>query len=299
MPQITDNLLTISGDPADLAAFVARAATGRGCMDFQAFVPAYCNEWEYDIAGLGDDDDASGDELPTAKEAWGTDWNATHESMVGDAGGGLIHYYFETSWNPPLVWLAAVAREHPELALELVYIEPEAGFAGQLAYVQGTLDRELYGEDADVLATYGDRRFDLLRAAIEDPGSVVRMAKPAPTSSQLSWDEILDPSVTDAMYAAAKAARLAAPAPDGEAQYLRLARAYEAHGAGGLADLASWAAGREEQAVARLMDFAGECEASGMPSAACWWLMFAGREAEARALMVRTMLGSMQPSFTP
>jgi hypothetical protein len=292
VPNATDNLLSVAGEPSALTAFVERARTSYGELDFRAFVPAGEDGW--------DDDDGGGVselDLPAAQEVWGTKSNAIRGQLVGDPTDGLVHYFFETAWNPPLPWLAATAQASPDLTFDLLYIEPLMAFAGLETYAGGVKVRSLETEDPSALDTYGDRRFDRLRRSLEDPSSVPQATALTP-EAKAARGALWDLDFVRILLEPAGRARLAPPTPEDEAKYLSMAQAYEAIDDGSLASAALRAAGHETAAVARFRRHARDCEDRGWLSQAGLALFEAGLIEEAQAMMVRAFEKSLRPPFT-
>lgn len=74
---------------------------------------------------------------------WGTKWNANDVQMTVDPHhAGVIQYYFQTAWSPPVEWVETFAERHPDLILTLSYDEPGMDFGGYVV-LRGTdtLDR--------------------------------------------------------------------------------------------------------------------------------------------------------------
>ena len=294
MPNMTENLLSVSGTSTALAQFVDRARSSTRDLDFSAFVPALSD----------DEDDRSPDgaeverDVPDAVDAWGTKWNAMNAHRVGDPADAAVHYYFETAWSPPLAWLTAVATSQPGLKFELIFVEPMMAFAGLRILANGALTRDIDSEESVVLEAYGRRRFDLLRAALENPTVVQRAAPPAPRQER-PWAELWGQDAVQTLLAAAAAAGAAKPTPTVEAKFEDLARAYEECGEGTFAGFALRAAGHENEAVARFVAQAEESERLGFLSAAAMALSHAGKVNEGWAMAKRSLETSIRPPFTP
>lgn len=75
---------------------------------------------------------------------WGT--KAAGVAHVAWPMDSRVEVTFDTASNPPRQVVEALAAQHPELELELLYAEPANGFAGRRAYAGGkcTDDIESY-----------------------------------------------------------------------------------------------------------------------------------------------------------
>ena len=76
-------------------------------------------------------------------------------------GPRLLDYHFETTWEPPLAWLAGNAAAHPQLWFELMFAGYVDGFFGEVRYEAGTatINRELELDEA--LHLFDERGWDI------------------------------------------------------------------------------------------------------------------------------------------
>lgn len=136
MPNWCHNELTVSGDPDKVTAFVEKVRTADKPLTFAAHVPepAEGSHW-----------------VGWREEHWGTKSNAEIEALMAigtevaiaalDAAttsldwvstDGGLQLKFHTAWQPPHVWLKAVAEQEPELRFVLRFAEPGGEFAGEI-----------------------------------------------------------------------------------------------------------------------------------------------------------------------
>ena len=62
---------------------------------------------------------------------WSTKWDAQDPHVVNHFDG-YVDFFFSTAWGPPTNWLASTAPQWPQLDFDLVWLETDLVFAGQM-----------------------------------------------------------------------------------------------------------------------------------------------------------------------
>lgn len=120
MPNWCENRLAISGDVADVKAFVKKGLNEKGewCLDnYHPMPKEYHNDGRWYDWRLAN---------------WGTKWDVDAEVNEDD---DVIH--FLSAWSPPIEWLHKVGVEHPHLSFRLTFVEGGAWFAGMTEIIDG------------------------------------------------------------------------------------------------------------------------------------------------------------------
>lgn len=171
MPNFCSNLLTISQHPgrlkADAAAVIASLRGPNGPLDFETILPIpvplknihrggqhidgeYHTHWrneplhggrvkwlpipESELARYRKDYGAD-NPLMWCAHHWGTKWNADCHDFDWDR----LSIRFDTAWNPPHAFVAALSKVHPSFRFELRFVEPDEGMNGCAVYARGEL----------------------------------------------------------------------------------------------------------------------------------------------------------------
>ena len=122
MPNWCDNKLRVSGTATDVKRF-AEAVRGVDDgkvlpLDFDKLIPQPADLMDRDSCGV----------LPSWYDwrvaNWGTKWNVTEDTAIEPFDGGLL-YLFNTAWNPPIEVIEVAAKQFPDLAFEISYIEED------------------------------------------------------------------------------------------------------------------------------------------------------------------------------
>ncbi len=159
MPNWSSNALLVSGDSAQLAAFMERLHSAKNSDDrgiFNTFIPI-------DPKLLEDNDGSPFGEYRTPAwyewriQNWGTKWDVNYNEVhfVTDT-----HMTFDTAWSPPSAFVKTVSAQYPGLRFELAFSEMGMAFAGTEIFENGELidetevevdwlDVESDDEDAD------------------------------------------------------------------------------------------------------------------------------------------------------
>lgn len=63
---------------------------------------------------------------------WGTKWDAVFDNVqyVESNDVGVITFFMDTAWAPPIPWLEYVQEQFPKLDFEMNYDEPGCSFCG-------------------------------------------------------------------------------------------------------------------------------------------------------------------------
>ena len=141
-----DNLLTVTGPRADIAAFadanvatspsflpqrtpfggLAFLASAPGPLSFQPLLPT-------SESGILEHD--------RCEEAWGCTTDARHVQMLPGQprikGRKSVRYEFWTGEGPPERWLQSAAAHHPRLRFDLHYLLPDVPSAFEVGYLRG------------------------------------------------------------------------------------------------------------------------------------------------------------------
>lgn len=121
MPNYCTNHLTVTGDEAPLAEFLAATADDNGHLRFHQLAPVTRPEGN----------DPTNERIIAAQvNTWGTKWDlsSTEAFTRTDAGTAII--MFDTAWSPPYEWALAASARYPTLQFTLAYDEPGSAFAG-------------------------------------------------------------------------------------------------------------------------------------------------------------------------
>lgn len=138
MPNHCENVMSVCGDPSDVAAFVKKV-NGVG--------PNYANQGFYDDLPKGER--AKPEDLPVSvlsfhqtvpipeeaqvegydkagyaaqRSLWGTKWGAYREQLLKHEGR-VAKYAFTTAWCPPQEWMLRTSALFPTLTFYLSYSE--------------------------------------------------------------------------------------------------------------------------------------------------------------------------------
>lgn len=147
MPDWCANRLSVSGEPAAIAAFAGAVGDEDRPLDFERIRPT--------PAGLATAGPERADELaeisgltePTSRYTWrvrnwGTKWNLGSDTSLEDGPDpGCRVYLFGTAWSPPLALAEHAIQTHPGLRVELVWHSPATGEAGLLAGEDGQVSQ--------------------------------------------------------------------------------------------------------------------------------------------------------------
>ncbi len=139
MPNYCHNRLRIEGPDAELDKLADAVADPASldldrcfsfqdldrCFSFQAIVPV-------------EDEKLRG-------EAWGS---TSLYSLEIDREPGELIYEFESSWDPPLAVIEALAAQWPELTIEFVFVEPGTARYGSQFFRSGAL-QNWFGSHGD------------------------------------------------------------------------------------------------------------------------------------------------------
>jgi len=183
MPNYCENDLYVYGEPEKLKEFKEYAKGSGGWIDFNKFIPYpekfkkqddKANRWS-ELKNKKDDE-LSGDEkkekILLSMEAdergyitdgynsggyewclknWNTKWNACNVELNDNIEEGILTYYFDTAWTPPLPVIKKMSEMFPELKFELRYFECGAGFNGLFKCFGGKVIEDKMGD------YFGDR----------------------------------------------------------------------------------------------------------------------------------------------
>lgn len=128
MPNWCECDLTLHGPDTAIDDFIQKTRGPETLLFFSAAVPP--------PVGL----DELLDKREWAYKHWGTNREASLEEdneWVREAGKASL--FFMTAWSPPIEWLIAVSRLHPELEISLDYDEPGMDFGGLVKAMRGEL----------------------------------------------------------------------------------------------------------------------------------------------------------------
>ena len=152
MPNLVDNVLTVTGSPEELRRFkhavqsedVDKSTGRRLVLDFERHVPTPSDALhgrsraEARTPAKRPNRPDDWDSHVWRTEHWGTKWNAMHPTLRGTLKGGRLVYRFSTAWGVPEPWLDAIAEMHPALTFDLQF-EVEYGGRGTARWSHGTL----------------------------------------------------------------------------------------------------------------------------------------------------------------
>lgn len=120
MPNWTSNILTLSGEPKEIAIFVI------GMREFIRSTVATLELPTFTFRYIvPDNENLSGQELIDWRyDAWGTKWDACNSEylpMQYTDGDTSVTYQFDTAWAAPLPILHALAASFPGFDITLEY----------------------------------------------------------------------------------------------------------------------------------------------------------------------------------
>ena len=75
------------------------------------------------------------------QQHWGTKWELSADDCRIEKQDSELLCTFYSAWDPPLTALSKLAARFPELEFELVYYEPDNGFAGHITWRDGLQER--------------------------------------------------------------------------------------------------------------------------------------------------------------
>lgn len=75
------------------------------------------------------------------QQHWGTKWELSADDCRIEKQDSELVYTFDSAWDPPLTALSKLAARFPNLEFELVYFEPDNGFAGHATWLGGLQQR--------------------------------------------------------------------------------------------------------------------------------------------------------------
>lgn len=127
MPNWVDNTLIVTGDEADVKAFVERAA--QPTTQFGEERQSDLSFWNF----------IQPEDMTEYQLGW-YEWNLKHWGCKWDAGSvdvpdrsdGFVQYTFDTPWGPPVEFYQTIVAQYPDLDFNLRYLE-EQGWGGELA----------------------------------------------------------------------------------------------------------------------------------------------------------------------
>jgi hypothetical protein len=137
------NTLTIEGDKELIAEVGARLRAPIPDRDEQAefafwniVKPEDSILWEYnsvcDMVGM-----ANGNNWYNWNcRNWGVKWEARVTNSEIDLEAGILCYYFDTAWAPPLQVIELLSEQYPTLNITIRYIE-EQGWGGLVHFLDG------------------------------------------------------------------------------------------------------------------------------------------------------------------
>jgi hypothetical protein len=151
MPNEVENLLTLSGKPADVEAVTRLLASEEGPLDFNRVSPypehfavldRAAEEYvaKHGFAGAPKDGYHHGG-LDWRCDNWGTKWNAygvagpMQPVTPGPFDGAVAHYIFWTAWGPPLPFLEALAERFPRLYITLTTWDRNVRSLSEVSYL--------------------------------------------------------------------------------------------------------------------------------------------------------------------
>lgn len=132
MPNWCENTLTITGDAKQLEKFIKKAKTKKTALSLAKIYP----EPDYSKIKVkktfGKRYAEKGEEWWDWRiQNWGTKWDI--EAYINYQDEGIIEYYFDSAWSPPLEFFKEASRQYPDLQFRIKYDEPSMGFMG-IAY---------------------------------------------------------------------------------------------------------------------------------------------------------------------
>ena len=102
-------------------------------------------------------------------DTWGSKWDVWGHVEIDseellEVDGVMykkVRFSFDTAWGPPLEWLKVVAQIWFEVRLELLYWEPGMGFAGEMIWEGGVMERDdqISCEDSEVYVQFVKDKF--------------------------------------------------------------------------------------------------------------------------------------------
>ena len=130
MPNWCANTLTVSGESADVSAFVSENKSEERALSFNARVPR----------------------TPENGVTWGCKWDALDSEVYVDTDQKFAEYSFNTPWGPPEEWLFVVSKLYPNLEFTLWFDEESHAFRGETVVKNGVKNVEMssYEEDYEV-----------------------------------------------------------------------------------------------------------------------------------------------------
>jgi hypothetical protein len=92
---------------------------------------------------------------------WGTKWPDTdtglNEAVMNNSDGyGILNFYFDSAWAPPIEAFHKISSDYPELIFCLYYQEPGMGFCGKNIWAKGECQEE---ESAELITDYFDEQY--------------------------------------------------------------------------------------------------------------------------------------------
>jgi hypothetical protein len=166
MPNWVRNHLTITGTNEDIASTLATLRGPESDVDFNmlclypqkfADIDATAEREKERIDDFSADERKAfvdgGGERPKdgynsggyewCVENWGTKWNADDPHV--DVEDGKATITFDTAWDPPIRYIVVLAAKHPQVCLDLTYIDEMPNYRGRF---------KLTGEEVEIAPLY-------------------------------------------------------------------------------------------------------------------------------------------------
>jgi len=122
MPNWVHNAFTVTGEDPQLDAIRQRFAGDESPLSFNTLIPRPAEHDE--------------DWYNWNTHHWGTKWDAC--SVDVEQEPGVLRYWFNTAWSPPLPFVEAFAKTYADLDCTFDY-EEEQGWGGQIVVADGEL----------------------------------------------------------------------------------------------------------------------------------------------------------------
>lgn len=103
---VLNELIFRNTSPLRQEAIIEKLCDAKGCVDFEILVPLPLNVW-WGSVGSEHERAFKRTALDWCRGNWGTKWNAYHHYPI-DRTSDAVTFKFQTAWNPPYPWLAAV-----------------------------------------------------------------------------------------------------------------------------------------------------------------------------------------------
>ena len=73
-------------------------------------------------------------------KAWGTKWDI--HANLADERKTELHYYFDSTWSPPINFFLNISEKYPNLSFQIKYDEPGMCFRGTIVVKEGEIVTE-------------------------------------------------------------------------------------------------------------------------------------------------------------